>query len=211
MGNPYAPPRPGDQKPTDEARQPTPPAAPTPGPEAPAGPAPTGRDSSGLDSSGHDSSGQAPSGPAPWLPRDGRPAGPGEPPPPIDPDTLRATTRQVLHFGLLMLVTLVSSSLAFPWRVASLIFAVVTIVFGVRALRAVWRARLGGALLPAVAVGLGLTMTMSLSMLGGLAMWDVELDHQQCLDGAITVSAQQECAISYEQAREQWTKDRLGQ
>jgi hypothetical protein len=204
MGNPYAPPRPGDQKPTDEARQPTPPVAPAPGPEVPAGPAPSGRDSSG----------QAPAGPAPWLQRDarpGQPGGPGEPAPPIDPDTLRATTRQVLHFGLLMLVTLVSSSLAFPWRVASLVFAVVTIVFGVRALRAVWRARLGGALLPAVAIGLGLTMTMSLSMLGGLAMWDVELDHQQCLDGAITVSAQQECAVSYEQAREQWTKDRLGQ
>ncbi|RXR27351.1 hypothetical protein EQW78_16960 [Oerskovia turbata] len=190
MGNPYAPPRPGAQKPTDEARRPSPP--PVQGPPAP--PA-------------HD---VPPGQVGPGRPGGGPPA-PGEPPVPVDPDTLRATTRQVLHFGLLMLVTLVTSSLAFPWRVSSLFFAVVTIVFGVRAMRAVWRARLGGALLPAVAVGLGLTATMSLSMLGGLAMWDVELDNQQCLDGAITVAAQQECAVQYEQAREQWTKDRLGQ
>lgn len=189
MGNPYAPPRPG-QKPTDEARKPTPP--PVQGPPAP--PVLHGKPGPG----------------GPVRPAGGPPA-PGEPPTPVDPDTLRATTRQVLHFGLLMLVTLVTSSLAFPWRVSSLFFAAVTIVFGVRAMRAVWRARLGGALLPAVAVGLGLTATMSLSMLGGLAMWDVELDNQQCLDGAITVAAQQECAVQYEQAREQWTKDRLGQ
>ncbi|GAA3229165.1 hypothetical protein ACFP63_04515 [Oerskovia jenensis] len=189
MGNPYAPPRPG-QKPTDEARKPTPP--PVQGTPAP----PVAHAKPG------------PGGPA--RPGGGPPI-PGEPPTPVDPDTLRATTRQVLHFGLLMLVTLVTSSLAFPWRVSSLFFAAVTIVFGVRAMRAVWRARLGGALLPAVAVGLGLTATMSLSMLGGLAMWEVELDNQQCLDGAITVAAQQECAVQYEQAREQWTKDRLGQ
>lgn len=187
MGNPYAPPRPGTEKPTDEARKPTPPPA--------QGPPPAPRPADGRDD-------HRPSGP-------GAPA-PGEPPTPVDPDTLRATTRQVLHFGLLMLVTIVTSSLAFPWRVASLFFAVVTIVFGVRAMRAVWRARLGGALLPVVAVGLGLTATMSLSMLGSLAMWDVELDNQQCLDGAITVAAQQECAVQYEQAREQWTQDRLG-
>jgi hypothetical protein len=201
MGNPYAPPRPGTQKPTDEARQPTPPPAPGPGTE-PTGPVPPGAPHLGPAHQPRDARNGGPHGPG---------GAPGEPLPPIDPDTLRATTRQVLHFGLLMLVTLVTSSLAFPWRVASLFFAVVTIVFGVRALRAVWRARLGGALLPAVAVGLGLTMTMSLSMLGGLAMWDVELDHQRCLDSAITVSAQQECAASYEQARVQWTKDRLGQ
>lgn len=199
MGNPYAPPRPGAQKPTDEARQPTPPPVQGP-PGAPRGPQ---------------------QGPPPGQGRPGGPGGPGAPQGPggpgkpdplahVDPEQLRATTRQVLHFGLLMLVTLVTSSLAFPWRVASLFFAVVTIVFGVRALRAVWRARLGGALLPAVAVGLGLTVTMSLSMIGGLAMWDIEMDNQACLDGAITVAAQQECAVQYEQAREQWTKDQLG-
>lgn len=186
MGNPYAPPRPGS-KPTDEARKPAPP--PVRGPRPP-----------GVD----EAPGQVRPGPGGGWPA------PGEPPAPVDPDTLRATTRRVLHFGLLMLVTLVTSSLAFPWRMSSLFFAVVTVVFGVRALRAVWRARLGGALLPAVAVGLGLTATMSLSMLGGLAMWDVELDNQRCLDGALTVSAQQECAVQYEQAREQWTQDRLG-
>ncbi len=206
MGNPYAPPRPGAQKPTDEARQPTPP--PVPGaPGAPQGP--------------HQGSQGPQPGPPPGHGQPGRPAGLGGPSGPgglgkpdplaqVDPEKLRATTRQVLHFGLLMLVTLVTSSLAFPWRVASLFFAVVTIVFGVRALRAVWRARLGGALLPAVAVGLGLTVTMSLSMIGGLAMWDIEMDNQACLDGAITVAAQEECAVRYEQAREQWTTDQLG-
>ena len=108
MGNPYAPPRPGAQKPTDEARQPAPPPVHGP-PGSPQGPQ---------------------QGPPPGHGRTGGPAGPGAPQGPggpgkpdplaqVDPEQLRATTRQVLHFGLLMLVTLVTSSLAFPWRVVA--------------------------------------------------------------------------------------------
>lgn len=133
------------------------------------------------------------------------PAAPPEPPP-VDPEASRLATRRVLHFGLLLLLVIVLSTLPFPWQLASLAAAVAAVVVGVRALVASWRARVRGALVPALAIGVGLAVMLSFQMVAMLVTWDVAMAHQECLDGAITVSAQDRC----ESARLQSIEDRLG-
>jgi len=109
----------------------------------------------------------------------------------------------VLHFGLLLLAVIVVSTMPFPWQAVSLALALGAIVVGVRALVAVWRARVRGALVPALGIGVGLSAMLALQMVSTLVTWDVALAHQQCLDGAITVSAEKRCDVERTQALEE--------
>ncbi len=193
MGNPYAPPRPdAPQRPRPESPQapdggtrpdapqhPVPPAPPRTGPEQPSGPPSSG-----------------------GLPPSGGPDGTGDPAEP-DPELARLASRSVLHFGLLMLAMLLVSAMPFPWQAASLVFGVVAIVVGVRALVAVWKARVRGVLVPALALGIGLAAMLTLQMAATLVLWDVAAAHQECLDGAITVSAERRCDVERQDALDQ--------
>ncbi|MFF2268913.1 hypothetical protein ACFVTZ_11610 [Cellulosimicrobium cellulans] len=193
MGNPYAPPRPdAPQQPRPEPPQPPEegarPDAPVPpgtgpGPGAPLPPPPPGW-------------------PDLHAPADRRPPAPPEPPEP-DPELARQATRRVLHFGLLLLAVIVVSTMPFPWQAVSLALALGAIVVGIRALVAVWRARVRGALVPALGIGVGLSAMLALQMVSTLVTWDVALAHQQCLDGAITVSAEKRCDVERTQALEE--------
>ena len=193
MGNPYAPPRPdAPQQPRPEPPQPpeegarpdapVPPGA-GPTPDAPLPPPPPGW-------------------PAPHAPAAGRPPAPPEPAEP-DPELARQATRRVLHFGLLLLSVIVVSTMPFPWQAVSLALALGAIVVGIRALVAVWRARVRGALVPALGIGVGLSAMLALQMVSTLITWDVALAHQQCLDGAITVSAEKRCDVERTHALEE--------
>ncbi|WP_265520735.1 hypothetical protein [Oerskovia flava] len=176
MGNPYAPPQ-GDAPP-----RPRPGTGPVDQPPAGGPPPPPA---------------QQPS-PQP-APRPGPPE-----PPPADPEEARVATRRVVHFGLLLLLVIILSALPFPWQLASLAVAVAALVVGVRALRAVWRARVRGALAPAVVIGVVLTSIMALQMIMTLATWDIAITHQRCLDGAITVSATDRCEAARDAALQEW-------
>ena len=190
MGNPYAPPRPdAPQQPGPEAQQPdaarqgttTPPSAPPAPPHA--GP---------------------PAFPErPPVPQPPAPQAPPEPAEP-DPELARRATRRVLHFGLLLLAVIVVSTMPFPWQAVSLALALGAIVVGIRALVAVWRARVRGALVPALAIGVGLAGMLALQMVATLATWDIAIAHQRCLDGAITVSASNRCEAERQQALDEW-------
>ncbi|MCL3859907.1 hypothetical protein [Actinotalea sp. K2] len=172
MSNPYAPPSSGTR---GEERPGDPGAPPAPGPQTPAPHGPHG----------------AADGSAPHE----------KPPrPPQDPEAVRAASRMVLHFGLLMLASLVTSSLALPWQVAALGFALAALVQGVRALRAIWRAGVRGVLVPVVASGVALTAVMSLSMLLLLALWPVQMERQDCLGGALTISAREACESRFQES-----------
>ncbi len=109
----------------------------------------------------------------------------------------------MLHFGLLLLAVIVVSTMPFPWQAVSLALALGAIVVGVRALVAVWRARVRGALVPALGIGVGLSAMLALQMVSTLVTWDVALAHQQCLDGAITVSAEKRCDVERTHALEE--------
>jgi hypothetical protein len=114
----------------------------------------------------------------------------------------------VLHFGLLMLAMLVVSALPFPWQAASIVVAVVAIAVGVRALVAVWRARVRGVLVAALALGVGLAAMLSVQMVSTLVLWDVASARQECLDGAITVAAERRCEAAWQSSLDD-TVDRL--
>ena len=100
----------------------------------------------------------------------------------------------MLHFGLLMLGSLVMASLPFPWQAAALVFAIAALVIGVRALIAVWRAGLRGALVPVLAIGLFFAAMLSASLTMMLALWPIQVENQQCLRDALTISAREACA-----------------
>ncbi|HEY5518634.1 MAG TPA: hypothetical protein VIK17_03200 [Cellulomonas sp.] len=107
-----------------------------------------------------------------------------------------------MHFGLLLLAGVVTSALPLPWQAASLVFIVAALVVGVRALRSVWRAGLRGMLVPMLTIGLVFTALMSVSMASLLALWPVQLDRQDCLQGALTIAARETCQVTFQNALE---------
>lgn len=210
MSNPYAPPPAGPQRPPSREDAPArtgqgdePPEAreagdrgaarPEPGTRPPAGPLP-------------------PAGPAtgarPALP----PARPGTgaarpplPPPPPDPEAVLRVGRLVRHFGVWLLAGVAVSLLPLPWRVATVAFLAGAVVTGIRALRAVAVARMRGGLLPLLVAGLALTGLLGAGTLGSFALWPAETARQECLSGALTVSAQAACDRAYEDALDDLT------
>lgn len=129
-----------------------------------------------------------------------RPPAPTPPRPPVDPEAARAASRQAMHFGLLMLASMVTSSLPLPWQAAALVFAVAAVVVGVRALRAVWVSGLRGGLLVIVSVLLGLAGMTTVSLATMLALWPLQMERQECLHGALTIAAEERCNDAYDDA-----------
>lgn len=174
MSNPYAPPSSGGRP----------------------APAPTPPPTDGLVDDG--------SAPDPGsMPPPRPPGAPVTPPPPRpapDPEAVRAASRRVLHFGLLMLASLVTASLALPWQAAGLAFALAAVVMGARAMRAVWRAGLRGALVPVLAIGLAFAAMLSASLATMLVLWPVQVERQDCLRDALTISAREACEQQFQDA-----------
>lgn len=194
MGNPYAPKPPGSPGP-DPRRH-----------DRPLPPAPAPHDSHRGTTDLVDPALDRALGP---VPPDAQgqpgPVPPGRPPaPPVDPDAARQATRSVMHFGLLMLATLLTSSLAVPWRLVSVALALVAIVVGVRTLRRIWRAGLRGFLLVAMSAGMIMTAALALTTLAVIPVWQIEMDRQSCLAGAITISATTTCESDYRTAITQY-------
>ena len=180
MGNPYAPRPPGSPPPDPRRFQP-----PATAPENTA-PEDTAHPPAGLPGS---------SGPAdPRAPR------------PVDPEAARRATRSVMHFGLLMLGSLLTSSLALPWRLVSVAIALLALVVGIRALRRIWRAGLRGFLVVAMSAGVVMTFALALTTLAVIPVWQIEMDRQQCLDEALTISATSTCETTYRTAISDYQK-----
>lgn len=118
----------------------------------------------------------------------------------VDLPGARAGSRRVVHLGLLMFGTLVCSSLPLPWQLAGLAFAVAAIVVGVIALRTLARARVRGILPAVVVLALVFSGLSVLSYGATILFWSVSMQRQDCLQGAITVSAQAGCESDYRDA-----------
>lgn len=110
-----------------------------------------------------------------------------------------------MGFGLVMLASLLLSSVDLPWRILSVVVGVAALVVGVRALRTVWRAGIRGTLVAVLAAGMTMTVVLALSTLAVIPVWQVEMDRQQCLEQAITVTAESSCQTAYEKGIEDYT------
>jgi hypothetical protein len=111
-----------------------------------------------------------------------------------------------MHFGLFMLGAIVLSTLELPWKVAALVFLVAAVVTGIRALVTVVRARVRGTLVPMLVVGLVFAGLLSLTLLATFATWPLQMKQQECLRGALTISAQAACQQDFQQGVLDWEK-----
>lgn len=105
-----------------------------------------------------------------------------------------------MAFGLTMLVSLLLSSVALPWRMLSVALGVAALVMGIRAMRTVVRAGLRGGLVVVLSAGMVMTVVLTLSTLAVIPVWQVEMDRQTCLGQAITLTAETSCQTAYETA-----------
>lgn len=109
-----------------------------------------------------------------------------------------------MHFGLFMLAAILLSVLNLPWKVASLAFLAAAVVTGIRALVTIVRGRVRGSLVPMLVLGLVFAMLFSMTLLATFATWPLQVKQQECLRGALTISAQAECQRELEQGLKDW-------
>ncbi|MGV8977031.1 MAG: hypothetical protein ACOH17_03215 [Cellulomonas sp.] len=140
-------------------------------------------------------------GPGPFLGHQRPPATPSRPP---DPAAVVRGSRQIVHFGLFMLAAILLSVLDLPWKVASLAFLVAAVVTGVRALVTMVRGHVRGSLVPMLVLGLIFSMLFSITLLATFATWPLQMKQQECLRGALTISAQTACQHDLEQGLKDW-------
>jgi len=171
VGNPYAPPGNAPRPPAPAPQPPGPPQHPVPAP---------------------------PGAPRPAERRASRARKP--PPPPPDPKLTQEAGRRVGTFGLLLLASVATDALPLPFQAASLGFVLAALVVGIRALRFAWRSGLRGMLIPTLAAGLTFTLLLTISTAGLLVLWPIQLDRQQCLQQALTVTSTSACETDFERA-----------
>jgi hypothetical protein len=106
----------------------------------------------------------------------------------------------MLHFFLLLLASVVTSSLPLPLQVGSLAFVIAAIVVGVRTFMLAWRGGVRGGLLVGLGTGVGMAGMVGLLMLTVLAVWPEQMERQRCLADAVTIAATQECEAQFERA-----------
>lgn len=113
-------------------------------------------------------------------------------------------SRQIVHFGLFMLAAILLSVLNLPWKVASLAFLAAAIVTGIRALVTVVRGRVRGSLAGMLVLGLVFSGLFSLTLLVTFATWPLQMKEQECLQGALTISAKTTCQHEFERGLQDW-------
>jgi hypothetical protein len=189
VGNPYAPPgenaRPAPAPPAPDRPAPDRPSPERPTPERPTSERPTNDDSDRWPGALR----PVPTPPPARTPR-----------PPVDSAVSKATARRSLHFFMLLLAAVVTSSLPLPWQVGSLVFVLVAIVVGTRALVLAWRSGVRGGVLFALGAGIAMAGMVALAMTTLLAVWPQQMERQRCLATAVTISATQRCEAEFQES-----------
>lgn len=145
----------------------------------------------------------------PWPPPAPHPqvaaprVGPDRTPP--DPEQVARAQRLTRLFGVLVLSSVLVATLPLPWQAAAVAFAIAALVVGVWALVVSIRGHARG-LSPMIGVGVVIALFWSLLLSVQLALWPAVQDKQECLQGALTITAQNACAAQYDKD----LKDLLG-
>lgn len=97
-----------------------------------------------------------------------------------------------------MLVGLLSSNLPLPWQILATLAYVAALVTGIRALISLWKAQVRGVALPMAIVGLIISGVLLATSLSLLALWPLQMDRQDCLRRAVTISSEEKCEQDFE-------------
>lgn len=111
-----------------------------------------------------------------------------------------AAGRSVLKFAAALLVALLAMQWPLPWQVAAPVAGAAAVYLGIRAMIAYRRFGVSVFTWVFLVIGVGMSVLLTLASLSLLALWDVQSEHQQCMDRALTVQAEQACTDTYEQA-----------
>ncbi|UFU03877.1 hypothetical protein LQF12_04510 [Ruania suaedae] len=133
---------------------------------------------------------------------DGQQGQPDEPRKPTPEEARRAGT-SVLKFGVPMFCGLLALQWPIPWQVAAPLFFLAGVALGVRSLLVHRRAGMTGRFTVFLAFGVAMAGMLTLSSLAPLAMWDAQVQRQQCLDSALTLSAEDRCEADFADALEE--------
>ncbi|QHT56505.1 hypothetical protein GXP71_10760 [Cellulomonas sp. H30R-01] len=116
--------------------------------------------------------------------------------PPDPVGTLKAA-EQSRTVGVLLLGSVLVATLPMPWRVAAALFALAGLVLGVRALVTAVRARARGGLPAMLAVLVTMSAVWSLAVLTALSISPLLQEREDCMAGALTITAQKQCEHAF--------------
>lgn len=117
---------------------------------------------------------------------------------------MRVVQRRMGTFLLLVFASLLTARLRLPWQLGSLAFALLGLGIAIYALvYAVRRPGLREQIAPMLVVAIVFTSMLTLSTASMLVLWSEQLEHQRCLDHAVTISARTACDTAYEESVEQ--------
>lgn len=132
----------------------------------------------------------------------GHPQGPRQRPErkPPTPEEAAAAGKRVLKFGAALLVAMLAMSWPIPWQVVAPAAGLFAVYLGVRAL--ITYRKVGMTTFSSVFLMLGVAIAtmVALSSMTLLTMWNEQVTHQECMDRALTVQAEQACTDAYDQA-----------
>lgn len=139
----------------------------------------------------------------PVDPHGGRPREPRQRPDPPTPEQAAAAGRGVLKFGAALLVAMLAMRWPIPWQLLAPVAGAVAVYLGIRAL--ITYRKVGMTTFSSVFLmfGVAIAAVLSLSSLTLLTLWDEQVAHQECMDRALTVQAEQVCTDAYEQAMQE--------
>lgn len=172
--NPFAAPDPNRPTPPPEQQRPQEPGQPEPGQDQPGG-------------SGN------PNSPKP----------PKEDPKPPSMEELKAASGETFRFGALLILSLLSTQLPLPYTLAAPVLIIISIVYGIRALRRSWAISPRNLMTPMLIAGIAMALMMSVTVASKFALWGPEMERQECVQYAITNSAKAECEANFQEAVEE--------
>jgi hypothetical protein len=91
-------------------------------------------------------------------------------------------------------------TLRFPGQLVALVPALAALAIGVRLGWSLLRAKTRGLATASVIAGLILTAICVVNLAGRAMIWNITIAYQECMTGAITVSAPQRCATVRDQS-----------
>lgn len=117
---------------------------------------------------------------------------------PPDPERVALVARHARTFAALLLAAVLTATFPVPWQVASLAFTVLALVVGLRALVLAFRGRVRGPMSAMLAGGVAVAAFWLVTSLGMTLLWPAYLDRQECLAGALTVTARHQCENQFQ-------------